>query len=191
MPGASVTLRYQLATLRHRKPLINGSSGFVSPLVTLFQGAASPLTTLDTVDDALGIVRAIGGRYVVVHLHEYRTGTRGHIAQVLDHMRADTHQVESVLDFGSTKVLTLTAAPAARAPVPCRRARARPLPALGVSRPRPRAASGGRRPGLTVERPATGRYLGRSAAAPGPPGGRREARAAAATPSASTRITSA
>ncbi len=116
--GASVTLRYQLATLRHRQPLINGSSGFVSPLVTLFQGAASPLATLDTVDDALGIIRAIGGRYVVVHLHEYRNDTRGHIAQVLDHMRADTNQVERVLDFGSTKVLTLTAAPPARAPAP-------------------------------------------------------------------------
>jgi hypothetical protein len=115
--GASVTLRYQLAALRHRKPLINGSSGFVSPFVTLFQGAASPLNTLDTVDDALEIVRAIGGRYVVVHLHEYRNDARAHIAQVLDHMRADTAQVESVRDFGSTLVLSLTAAPAARPPV--------------------------------------------------------------------------
>ena len=114
--GASVTLRYQLATLRHRKPLINGSSGFVTPFVTLFQGAASPLNTLDTVDDALAIVRAIGGRYVVVHLHEYRLAARDHLAQVLDHMRADTAQVESVRDFGSTLVLTLTPAPAARAP---------------------------------------------------------------------------
>ena len=112
--GASVTLRYQLAALRHRKPLINGSSGFVSPLVTLFQGAASPLNTLDTVDDALGIVRSIGGRYVVVHLHEYRQDARDHIAQVLDQMQADTAQVERVHDFGSTKVLMLTAAPAAR-----------------------------------------------------------------------------
>lgn len=114
--GASVTLRYQLAALRHRKPLINGSSGFVTPLVTLFQGAASPLTTLDTVDDALGIVRAIGGRYVVVHLHEYLDDARPHIAQVLAHMRADTAQIESVTEFGSTLVLTLTAAPAARPP---------------------------------------------------------------------------
>ena len=73
--------------------------------------------TLDTVDDALGIVRAIGGRYVVVHLHEYRTDARAHIAEVLDHMRADAAQVESVRDFGSTLVLTLTPAPAARAPV--------------------------------------------------------------------------
>jgi hypothetical protein len=114
--GASVTLRYQLAALRHRKPLINGSSGFVTPLVTLLQGGASPFTTLDTVDDALGIVRSIGGRYVVVHLHEYRLAARDHIGQVIEHMRADTAQVESVRDFGSTLVLTLTAAPAARPP---------------------------------------------------------------------------
>ena len=53
-----VGVRYQLAGLRHGKPLINGSSGFESPFVT--QGAASPLNTLDTVDDALRIVRAIG-----------------------------------------------------------------------------------------------------------------------------------
>lgn len=114
--GASVTLRYQLAALRHRKPLINGSSGFVSPFVTLFQGAASPLNSLDTVDDALAIVRSIGGRYVVVHLHEYRDDARAHIAQVLEHMRADDAQVESVRDFGSTLILSLTPAAAARAP---------------------------------------------------------------------------
>jgi hypothetical protein len=114
--GASVTLRYQLAALRHGKPLINGSSGFVTPFVTLFQSAASPLTTLDTVDDALRIIRAIGGRYIVVHRHEYRRAAHDHLAQVLDHMRADTTQVERVRDFGSTLVLTLTAAPAARPP---------------------------------------------------------------------------
>ena len=65
-------------------------------------------------DDALRIVRAIGGRYVVVHRHEYREDARSHISQVLDHMRADTAQVESVHEFGSTLVLALAAAPAAR-----------------------------------------------------------------------------
>lgn len=115
--GASVTLRYQLAALRHRQPLINGSSGFVTPLVTLFQSASSPLTTLDTVDDALAIVRAIGGRYVVVHVHEYRVAARAHIDDVLAFMRQDTDQVEQVREFGSTVVFTLRPAPPAQPPV--------------------------------------------------------------------------
>lgn len=116
--GASVTLRYQLAALRHRQPLINGSSGFVTPLVTLFQSASSPLTTLDTVDDALAIVRSIGGRYVVVHVHEYRNDARGHIDDVLAFMRQDADQVEQVREFGSTVVFTLK--PAAPAQPPAR-----------------------------------------------------------------------
>jgi len=114
--GASVTLRYQLAALRHRQPLINGSSGFVTPLVTLFQSAASPLTTLDTVDDGLAIVRSIGGRYVVVHVHEYRLAARAHIDGVLAFMRQDTDQVEQVREFGSTVVFTLKPAPPAQPP---------------------------------------------------------------------------
>lgn len=115
--GASVTLRYQLAALRHGKTLINGSSGFVSPFVTLFQGAASPLNTLDTVDDGVAIIRAIGGRYVVVHVHEYRSDARGHIDELLDFMRRDVDQVESVREFGSTVVFTLRPAPPAMAPL--------------------------------------------------------------------------
>ena len=115
--GASVTLRYQLAALRHRQPLINGSSGFVTPLVTLFQGAASPLTTLDTMDDGLAVVRAIGGRYVVVHLNEYRNDARGHVTELLEFMRRDTDQIEQVRDFGSTVVFTLRPAPPALAPL--------------------------------------------------------------------------
>jgi hypothetical protein len=105
--GASATLRYQLATLRHRHPLINGSSGFSTPLVTLLQSAASPLTTLDTADDALQIVQAIGGRYIVVHRHEYLDPTSDHTRRLLESMRTDTARVQAVREFGSTVVLTL------------------------------------------------------------------------------------
>ncbi len=115
--GASVTLRYQLAALRHRQPLINGSSGFVTPLITLFQGAASPLTTLDTVDDALAIIRAVGGRYVVMHLDEYRSDARGHIDELLGFLRRDVDQVESIRDFGTTVVFSLRPAPPAQPPL--------------------------------------------------------------------------
>ncbi|MGD9905575.1 MAG: hypothetical protein AB7U83_19055 [Vicinamibacterales bacterium] len=115
--GASVTLRYQLAALRHHKPLINGSSGFMTPLVSLLQSAASPLTTRDTMDDGLAIVRALGGRYVIVHLHEYRLDARGHVDELLGFMRQDTDQVEQVHEFGSTVIFTLRPAPPALPPV--------------------------------------------------------------------------
>lgn len=113
--GGSVTLRYQLAALRHGQPLVNGSSGFVTPLVTLLQGHASPFTTLDTVDDALRVLRAIGTRYLVSHRHEYRPETHGHLDAVLQTMRADAAQVEAAHDFGTTSVLVLRAAPRADA----------------------------------------------------------------------------
>ncbi len=105
--GGSVTLRYQLAGLRHGHPLVNGSSGFVTPLATLLQSSTSPFTTLDTVDDALRALRAIGTRYVVTHRHEYLESARGHAQAVFDTMAADTAQVEDVRAFGDTTVFVL------------------------------------------------------------------------------------
>ena len=114
--GGSVTLRYQLAALRHGHALVNGSSGFVTPLVTLLQSHSSPFTTLDTVDDALRALRAIGTRYVVAHRHEYLPEALDHADAMQAAMRADTAQVESVREFGSTVVLTLRPAPLATPP---------------------------------------------------------------------------
>jgi hypothetical protein len=130
--GGSVTLRYQLAALRHGHTLVNGSSGFVTPLVGLLQGSASPFTTRDTADDALRILRAIGTRYVVVHRHEYLPDVHAHLDDMQAAMRADHGQVESVRDFGSTAVLTLRTAPPAVAHTPAE-ALARDLFAVSAS----------------------------------------------------------
>lgn len=107
--GGSVTLRYQLAALRHGHALVNGSSGFVTPLVALLQSPSSPFTTLDTVDDALRVLRAIGTRYVVAHRHEYLDSARDHAEAMLDTIAADTSQVEDVRTFGDTSVFVLRA----------------------------------------------------------------------------------
>ncbi len=107
--GGSVTLRYQLAALRHGHALVNGSSGFVTPLVALLQSPSSPFTTLDTVDDALRVLRAIGTRYVVAHRHEYLDSARGHAEAMFDTIAADTSQVEEVRTFGDTTVFVLRA----------------------------------------------------------------------------------
>lgn len=109
--GGSVTLRYQLAALRHGHAIVNGSSGFATPLVTLLQGHASPFTTLDTIDDALRILRALGTRYVVAHRHEYLPDVLTHVDEMQAAMRMNSAQVEDVREFGSTVVLTLRPAP--------------------------------------------------------------------------------
>lgn len=124
--GGSVTLRYQLAGLRHGHALVNGSSGFVTPFVRLLQEHSSPFTTLDTVDDALRVLRTIGTRYVLIHRHEYLANALPHVDSLEAAMRADTLQVEAVRQFGTTAVFTLRPAPMASPPEPMKRlARAR------------------------------------------------------------------
>ncbi len=116
--GASVTLRYQLGALRHGHRLLNGSSGFVTPFMTLLQSPASPFTAPETAHDALRIVRAVGARYVVMHRHEYRPEVLEHVDTVQHVLRADQAQVEAVREFGRTVVLVLRPAAAASAPSP-------------------------------------------------------------------------
>jgi hypothetical protein len=116
--GGSVTLRYQLAALRHGHRLVNGSSGFLTPLITLLQGPASPFTTLDTVDDALQVLRRIGTRYVVIHRHEYLPAARHHLDQVQAALARDTTHIEELREFGSTVVATLR--PSTPSPPPTR-----------------------------------------------------------------------
>lgn len=119
--GASVTLRYQLAALEHGHRLVNGSSGFVTPLVALLQAPTSPFTTMDTIDEAVELMRDIGTRYVVLHRHEHGERWLPHADATIAALRADTAHVESVREFGSTVVFTLRPRPA-QAP-PMRRAR--------------------------------------------------------------------
>lgn len=65
------TLTYQYATLQHGHPIVNGYSGYGSPLQEFLGGAASPLNDLDRIGDALELLRAVGVRYVLVHPHDY------------------------------------------------------------------------------------------------------------------------
>ena len=72
------TLTYQYATLAHRHPIVNGYSGYGSPLQQFLGGAASPLNDLEHVDQVLELLRAIGVRYALVHPADYadpRVGT--------------------------------------------------------------------------------------------------------------------
>lgn len=71
------TLTYQYATLVHGHPIVNGYSGYGAPLQEFLGGAASPLNDLDRIGDALGLLRAVGVRYVLIHPRDYADAAAG------------------------------------------------------------------------------------------------------------------
>jgi hypothetical protein len=64
-------LVYQFATLTHAHELVNGLSGFNSPLADLLEGESSPFLHLDRVSDGVAMLQAVGVRYVAVHVNDY------------------------------------------------------------------------------------------------------------------------
>ncbi len=75
--GITPTLTYQYATLLHGHPIVNGYSGYGSPLQEFLGGAASPLNDLDHMDDALDLLRAVGVRYLLVHPRDFASPSLG------------------------------------------------------------------------------------------------------------------
>jgi hypothetical protein len=65
------TLTYQYATLFHGHPIVNGYSGYGSPLQEFLGGAASPLNELEHMGEALEALRAVGVQYVLIHPADY------------------------------------------------------------------------------------------------------------------------
>jgi hypothetical protein len=59
--------QYQYLTLVHGHPVVNGFSGYASPLLTFFAGGQSPLIEADRLGDSIAALRAVGVRYLVVH----------------------------------------------------------------------------------------------------------------------------
>jgi hypothetical protein len=65
------TLTYQYATLSHGHPIVNGYSGYNTPLQEFLGGGASPLNDLDRIEEALDMLRALGVSYVLVHPKDF------------------------------------------------------------------------------------------------------------------------
>jgi len=116
-PVATVTaqLAYQYATLWHGRPIVNGTSGFASPLVRLFQGPGSPFVfdrpTAATPDSTYSLlggiegVRRLGVRSIVIHVEDYFLHDVGR--RVADEIRGVPGLVLAARRFGSTIVLFL------------------------------------------------------------------------------------
>lgn len=107
-------LRQQYGTLVHRRPLVNGFSGYQPPLLGLLTGPyAHPFTTLEGLPAALDLLRAIGARYIVVSQNEYRDHNTG-LAMVEALLAQPTTRVVHQATFGHTWIFELRpdAAPA-------------------------------------------------------------------------------
>jgi hypothetical protein len=64
-------MSYQYATLFHGHPIVNGYSGYDSPLQALFRNANGPLYDFERGDAVVRMLRSIGVRYVVLHINDY------------------------------------------------------------------------------------------------------------------------
>ena len=105
--GASQTLFYQLATLRHGHPLVNGSSGFTPPLTAFLEGTASPLAYTAELEAALLLLRELGVRHMVIHMDKYAPHAREHATTVVALIGSSTSHVESQRSFNGTHIFAL------------------------------------------------------------------------------------
>jgi hypothetical protein len=95
-------LSYQFATLEHRHPIVNGISGYDTPLQMLFRDHDSVLYDTTHAADVVRMLRAIGIRYVVVNVGDYSSAqiANGEDREMLRLLRGSGQIVEEqrVLD---------------------------------------------------------------------------------------------
>ena len=108
---------YQYMTLVQRHRIVNGRSGYLSPLYVWLAGGNSPLKDVSQVPEALAMLRAIGVRYVVLHgTHESDDVTTAWRATL-----EDPAQAVAVRTFAGTTVATIAPADIQSAPPGLRR----------------------------------------------------------------------
>ena len=105
-------LRYQYLTLVHGQRTLNGSTSY-DTTIHRFLGLAdqSPLADVDRMDVAVGFLRGMGVRYVIVHARDFDEPAAA--AAVLTGLQSDHHGVAARHDFGNTTVFVLAPEPAA------------------------------------------------------------------------------
>ncbi len=112
--GDDDEFRYQYATLVHGHAVVNGHSGYVSPLLDFLRGGHSPLAEIDHFADVLSMMSALGVRYVLLHTDGFKEGA------VLDGMLAGIQRhpasVEARRTLGAVTVLTLAEQPLPQPP---------------------------------------------------------------------------
>jgi hypothetical protein len=110
-------LHYQYATLTHGHPIVNGMTGWNSPLLDLLRQGWSPIYDFPRFAAAVKMLRAIGVRYAVVHASDYNVTqlANGELTNTLDGFRrsGQVRQEKRALDAYAFELETW---PAAQAP---------------------------------------------------------------------------
>ena len=76
MRGDAHVLHYQFMTLVHGHPMVNGYSGYPSPLLEFLDHGASPMYDVERFPAAVRMLRSLGVRYVFVHPGDYDEPSR-------------------------------------------------------------------------------------------------------------------
>jgi hypothetical protein len=95
-------LNYQYATLFHQRPLVNGFTGWDSPLQQLLRHPRGPLYDYARYTATVTMLRSLGVRYVVVHPGDYNVTqlADGELRQTVEGLRASgqVRQEKRLLD---------------------------------------------------------------------------------------------
>lgn len=97
---------YQYMTLLHHHPVVNGHSGYITPLLTFLGGGHSPLRDITHLGDAVAMFRAIGVRYVVMHAGMFASSDQA-LANAWRDALADPRQTVEMRQFHDITVTTL------------------------------------------------------------------------------------
>ena len=97
---------YQYMTLIHGHRVVNGHSGYVTPLAVWLGGGISPFREAGRQSDAVALLRGIGVRYLVVHRAAYEDRSLADAMTAVIEREPD--QVAAHRAFGETVVAMLT-----------------------------------------------------------------------------------
>ncbi len=97
-------MRSVYATLEHGHPLVNGFSGFSTPLVRYFEDTTK-LRDYRQYNDVLHGLRAIGVRYVVIHGHRFRNTEEASL--LVAAIQNEVDQLENSWFFGTNWIFEL------------------------------------------------------------------------------------
>jgi hypothetical protein len=103
--------RYAYASLIHGHRLINGWTGYSTPLQQFLGGPASPLREAGELDEALELLRGLGVRYVVIHPADFDDAALArHITASLDHLAGSVRKLDEWDSIGLYEVAPSTVA---------------------------------------------------------------------------------